>query len=138
MLPDWLGDESMPDLALRIAHVDDDDDLRTLVRVVLEASECCAVASFASGLEALDRIPAFAPDVILMDVLMPGMDGLETVRALRSRMSLDNVSVVFATGIDDEVLLQPLRAESDAIIRKPLDALALARQLTQLRHRPDA
>ncbi len=128
----------MPDFALRIAHVDDDDDLRTLVRVLLEATAGCAVASFASGLEALDRIPAFAPDVILMDVLMPGMDGLETVRALRSRMSLDNVSVVFATGIDDEVLLQPLRAESDAIIRKPLDALALARQMTQLRHRPDA
>lgn len=80
-------------------------------------------------------IPGFHPDLILMDALMPGMDGLETVRALRRRMSLDDVSVVFATGLDDEDSLAPLRAECDAVIAKPFDALALAGRLGEIRAR---
>ena len=125
----------MPSSPLRIAHVDDDADLRSLVRHVLESTAGWEVASFASGREALSVIPGFHPDLILMDALMPGMDGLETVRALRRRMSLDDVSVVFATGLDDEDSLAPLRAECDAVIAKPFDALALAGRLGEIRAR---
>lgn len=123
----------LPMLPMRVAHVDDDDDLRALVRVALESTAGCEVASCASGDEALAVIPGFHPDVILVDALMPGMDGLETVRRLRGCMSLDAVSIVFATGLDDEDSLAPLRAECDAVIAKPFDALALAGRLVQLR-----
>lgn len=125
----------MPSPTMRIAHVDDDADLRSLVRYVLESTAGCEVASCASGREALSVIPGFHPDLILMDAMMPGMDGLETVRALRRRMSLDDVSVVFATGLDDEDSLAPLRAECDAVIAKPFDALALAARLGEIRAR---
>jgi CheY-like chemotaxis protein len=117
---------------LRVAHVDDDEDLRTLVRVALETTAGCAVASCASGSEALEVIPAFQPDVILVDMMMPGMDGLETVRALGDRMELDMVSVVFATGLDDATRLEPLRATGAAVIAKPFDALSLADRLQRL------
>lgn len=123
----------MSSSSLRVAHVDDDEDLRMLVRVALESTAGCAVASCASGREALEVIPAFGPDVILVDMRMPGMDGLETVDALRARMPLAGVSVVFATGLDDEERLAPLRATGAAIIAKPFDALALAGQLLRLR-----
>ena len=125
----------MPSPPMRIAHVDDDADLRSLVRYVLESTAGCEVASCASGREALSVIPGFHPDLILIDAMMPGMDGLETVRALRRRMSLDDVSVVFATGLDDEDSLAPLRAECDAVIAKPFDALALAGRLEEIRAR---
>jgi CheY-like chemotaxis protein len=120
---------------LRIAHVDDDEDLRTLVRVALECTGDCAVASCASGDEALAVIPAFHPDVILVDLLMPGMDGLQTVHALGERMPLDEVSIVFATGSDDEERLQAMLAVGATILPKPFDALALADRLGQLRGR---
>ena len=125
----------MPSPPMRIAHVDDDADLRSLVRYVLESTAGCEVASCASGREALSVIPGFHPDLILIDAMMPGMDGLATVRALRRRMSLDDVSVVFATGLDDEHSLAPLRAECDAVIAKPFDALALAGRLGEIRAR---
>ena len=130
-----LGRSTLRARPLRIAHVDDDADLRDLVRVALESTADCEVASCASGREALSVIPAFHPDVILVDALMPDMDGLQTLRALRGRMSLDAVSVVFATGLDDEDSLRPLRAECDAVIAKPFDALTLAGRLVQLRAR---
>ena len=125
----------MPSPPMRIAHVDDDADLRSLVRYVLESTAGCEVASCASGREALSVIPGFHPDLILIDAMMPGMDGLATVRALRRLMSLDDVSVVFATGLDDEDSLAPLRAECDAVIAKPFDALALAGRLEEIRAR---
>lgn len=120
---------------MRIAHVDDDADLRSLVRLVLESTAGCEVASCASGQEALSVIPGFHPDLILIDALMPEMDGLQTVLALRRLMSLEDVSVVFATGLDDEDRLAPLRAECDAVIGKPFDALALAGRLGEIRAR---
>lgn len=123
----------MPSPPMRIAHVDDDPDLRSLVRHVLESIAGYEVASCASGREALSVIPAFHPDLILLDALMPDMDGLETIRALRRRMSLKDVAVVFATGLDDEDSLAPLRAECDAVIAKPFDALLLAGRLGDIR-----
>jgi two-component system OmpR family response regulator len=117
---------------LRVAHVDDDEDLRALVRVALELDGSCAVASCASGREALRVIPSFHPDVILVDMMMPGMDGLETVAALRERMPLDDVAVVFATGMDDATRLAALRRHG-AVIAKPFDALGLAGRLHALR-----
>ena len=128
----------MPTPPLRVAHVDDDEDLRMLVRVALEVTAGCAVASCASGREALAVIPGFRPDVILVDMMMPGMDGLETMGALRECMPLDGVSVVFATGVDEEDRLAPLRATGAAIIAKPFDAMALAGQLQRLRTHPRA
>jgi len=125
----------MSNSPLRIAHVDDDDDLRTLVRVALECTGDCAVASCASGDEALATIPAFQPDVILVDLLMPGMDGLQVVRALGEHMALDEVSIVFATGSVDEDRLEAMRAVGATILPKPFDALALAGRLRQLRGR---
>ena len=121
---------------LRVAHVDDDDDLLAIVRLALEATAGMQVESCDSGARALEVIPGFHPDVILVDLLMPGMDGVQTVRALRERMPLDDVSIVFATGTDDDDDLQAMRAAgATSILAKPFDALALAGRLGQLRGR---
>lgn len=122
---------------LRVAHVDDDEDLRAIVKLALEVTGGMVVASCESGQEALEAIPPFKPDVILVDVLMPGMNGPETVDALRSRMDLSDVAVAFATGLDGNDLQLQALLESGAasIIQKPFDAGTLADQLKKLSHR---
>lgn len=126
----------MSQVPLRVAHIDDDDDLRAMVRLALQADAGIAVASVASGKDALELVPDFHPDIILVDLLMPGMGGMETVRALRERMDMSHVAVVLATGMDE---LQPVgdlsEAGVSAIIRKPFDANTLASRLEGMRPR---
>lgn len=112
---------------LRVAHVDDDDDLLAIVRLALQATAGMQVESCASGARALEVIPGFDPDVILVDLLMPGMGGLETIERLRECMDFSHVAVAFATGIEDpEQLRRIVAAGAATIIHKPFDAFALA------------
>ena len=67
----------------RMLFVEDDPDIQTVARISLEAVGGFTVMACSSGAEALERVAAFAPDLILLDVMMPGMDGLETLQALR-------------------------------------------------------
>lgn len=122
---------------LRVAHVDDDEDLRAIVKFALEVTGGMVVASCESGQDALEAIPPFKPDVILVDVLMPGMNGPETVDALRARMDLSDVAVAFATGLDgnDQQFQSLVETGQATVIRKPFDAGTLAAQLTKLSHR---
>ena len=123
----------MSEPPLRVAHVDDDDDLLAIVRLALQATAGMQVESFDSGERALEGIPRFHPDVILVDLLMPGMGGLETMAALRERMDLSHVAVAFATGLEDpEQLRRIVEAGAAAIIHKPFDAFALAERIHRI------
>ena len=123
----------MPHFPLRVAHVDDDDDLLAIVRLALEATAGMRVESCASGARALEVLPDFHPDVILVDLLMPGMGGLETIERLRERMDLSHVTVAFATGHEDpEQLRRIVEAGAAAIIHKPFDAFALADRIHRI------
>jgi two-component system, OmpR family, response regulator len=118
---------------LRVAHVDDDDDLLAIVRLALQATAGMQVESCESGAKALEVIPGFEPDVILVDLLMPGMGGLETVARLRERMDLSHVAVAFATGLEDpEQLRRMSEAGAAAIFHKPFDAFALADRIQRI------
>ena len=118
---------------LRVAHVDDDDDLLAIVRLALQATAGMQVESCESGAKALEVIPGFHPDVILVDLLMPGLGGLETVARLRERMDLSHVAVAFATGLEDpEQLRRMSEAGAAAIIHKPFDAFALADRIQRI------
>lgn len=123
----------MAHFPLRVAHVDDDDDLLAIVRLALQATAGMQVESCESGAKALEVIPGFEPDVILVDLLMPGMGGLETVARLRERMDLSHVAVAFATGLEDpEQLRRMSEAGAAAIFHKPFDAFALADRLQRI------
>lgn len=123
----------MAHFPLRVAHVDDDDDLLAVVRLALEATAGMQVESCTSGARALEVIPGFEPDVILVDLLMPGMGGLETIERLRERMDLSHVAVAFATGMEDpEQLRRIVEAGAAAIIHKPFDAFALSDRIHRI------
>jgi DNA-binding NarL/FixJ family response regulator len=79
--PQWSPKKTMP---IKVAIVDDDDGVRTkLAHAVARFEGCACVGQFPSGEEALSSLPASAPDVVLMDINLPGMDGIECVRHLK-------------------------------------------------------
>ena len=79
----------------RILLVEDEEDIREVAQMALEAVGGFTVETAGSGAEALEKVPAFSPDLILMDCMMPVMDGPSAFRALRERR-LD-VPVIFMT-----------------------------------------
>lgn len=86
----------MPELT-RILHVEDDPSIQAVARLALEAVGGFTVLSCSCGQEALDRVQGFAPDFILLDAMMPGMDGPQTLARLGERVDLGQIPVAFMT-----------------------------------------
>lgn len=71
-------------MPIKVAIVDDDDGVRTKpVHAIARFDGCTCVGQFSSGEDALARLPASSPDVVLMDINLPGMNGIECVRQLK-------------------------------------------------------
>ncbi len=105
---------------LRILVADDDDGLRQLMRMVLRR-EGFEVIEAMNGLEALARARDCDPTVILLDVMMPGMDGLEVCRHLKTDRRFDGVPVIFVTAVDDiKQRNESLKLGADECIKKPI------------------
>jgi len=81
----------------RILYIEDETDLQWLVKHILETVGGFEMMVCGSGAEGLRSIEAFAPDLVLLDVMMPEMDGLSVLRALRARPEGASVPVVFLT-----------------------------------------
>lgn len=111
-------------------HVDDDDAIRAIARVALERLGGFVLESCASGTEALRRVRAFAPQMILLDVMMPVLDGPTTLELLKQEMDLGKVLVVFMTAKVQEQEIARYRAlgACDVII-KPFDPMTLSERL---------
>ena len=106
--------------------VEDDPDIRTVARMSLETVGGFQVLGCSSGAEALERVEAFAPDLILLDVMMPGMDGLETLQSLRLLPCAREVPVVFMTAkVQAEEVVRYREAGAVDVISKPFDPMAL-------------
>jgi len=110
----------------RVLYVEDEPSIRAVGLFSLEEVGGFAVEAAGSGPEALAKVGAFAPDLILLDVMMPGMDGLATYRALRERPDCAALPVVFMTA-----KVQPHEVKSykelgaAGVIAKPFDPVAL-------------
>jgi len=114
----------------RILYVEDDDDIRTVAEVALEAVGGFTLAACASGPEAVARAPAFAPQLVLLDVMMPGMDGPSTFRALRDLPACAAVPVVFMTAkVQPGEIEDYRRLGALDVIGKPFDPMTLADRL---------
>lgn len=81
----------------RILYIEDEADLQWLVKHILESVGGFDVLVCGSGAEGLRRVEGFGPDLILLDVMMPEMDGFSVLRALRARSKGAAVPVVFLT-----------------------------------------
>nr|WP_174861997.1 response regulator [Stutzerimonas stutzeri] len=117
----------------RILHVEDVPSIQVVTRIALEKIGGFEVLSCPSGQAALDQVQAFAPDLILLDVMLPQMDGIELVRQLGDLVDLQQIPVVFLTGHLQPERLQELRQLGvRQVLNKPFDPLQLASQLQQV------
>ena len=121
----------MANAPLRVAVVDDDDDLRAMVALSLKLSHGCTLLSCASAEQALRELPAFHPDVIVLDFMMPNMDGFQALEALAGRMDLRDTKVVItsAASVPERECLE---RGASAMLPKPFDALQLGDYLVSL------
>lgn len=120
----------------RILIVDDDPIILRVLSNVL-APEGYEIDTASDGKEALNKIPEFEPDLILLDVMLPEMDGFAVCRQLRADDRFGDVPVVFITALDDQKSrLQGIEAGADEFLNKPINPVELkarARTITQLR-----
>jgi two-component system cell cycle response regulator len=111
------------------------DDIRTNIKV-LEAkltSEYYEVITASSGAEALTAAVAQKPDLILLDVMMPGMDGFEVCRRLKADPETAHVPVIMVTALGDpEDRVQGLSAGADDFLTKPVDDIAMFARVRSL------
>ena len=104
----------------RVLLVEDDPDIRTVAGLALEASGRLTILACESGEEAVRRAPGFAPQLVLLDYMMPGMDGPATLSALRALPGLEKVPVVIMTAYEsDEVFQEAKLAGVGAYLIKP-------------------
>jgi len=119
----------------RVLLVEDDDDNRELMAEVLEASGW-EVLSAATGQEGLKALSEQAVDVVLTDVGMPGMGGLEMARAAKAIAPSVPVVVVTGWADDDDIARAHGQHEVDAVLVKPIDPDALLGTVGDLAARP--
>ncbi|AFZ57362.1 hybrid sensor histidine kinase/response regulator [Anabaena cylindrica FACHB-243] len=123
----------------RILAVDDTRDNLILVQTILE-SEGYEIDLVSDGATALQKILQSPPDLILLDVMMPGMDGYEVTRRIRHHADLSYIPILLITAFHESSVVEGLDAGADDFIRKPFDTdelLARVRSLLRLKHSID-
>jgi len=114
----------------RILYVEDEPDIRAVAKLALEMVGGYTVMLCSSGEEALREASAFAPDLILLDVMMPGLDGPATLKGLREQASLARVPAVFMTAkVQSAEVAHYKSLGALDVIPKPFDPMTLASQV---------
>ncbi len=123
----------------RILLVDDSADSLRLLQVTLKLKGYNVIIAD-SGAEALLKIAESPPDLVLLDVVMPDMDGYEVTRQIKHNSNLPFIPILLVTGSEKSSVVKGLDAGADEFIRKPVDKkelLARVRALLRLKHSMD-
>lgn len=120
----------MPDELTRVVYVEDEPDIQAIVRIALESIGGMQVTVFSSGQEAIARAADVQPQLLVLDVMMPGLDGPGTLRLLREQAPLRNVPAIFMTAKAQPQEIAALQQQGAiAVVSKPFDPMQLAAEL---------
>jgi len=123
----------MADKLTRVLYVEDELDIQTVARLALEALGGFTVEICGSGNDALQRAPAFQPQLILLDVMMPGMDGPTTLGKLRVLPQFAATPVIFMTAKVQPSEVAGYKALGAVdVIPKPFDPMTLSSQVQEI------
>lgn len=123
----------MSDKLQRLTYVEDEPDIRSITEFALKELGGFELDVCASGPEAIERTPDFNPDLIILDVMMPGMDGIETYKRLRAIPKLAKTPIVFMTAKAMKHETDRYRALGAAdVIPKPFDPITLPDLVRQI------
>jgi DNA-binding NarL/FixJ family response regulator len=129
-IDDGAGRDGRAGVVIRVVLVDDQAMVRQGLRMILEAEPSLAVVGEAGdGREALDLLPRARPDVVLMDVRMPRMDGIEACARIREHVTDDTPHVLMLTTFDlEDYVYAALRAGASGFLLKdaPAEQLVMA------------
>lgn len=118
------------DKLMRILYVEDEPDIQTVARLALETLGGFTVAICGSGQEALDRAPDFQPQLILLDVMMPSMDGPTALGMLRALPQFTDTPTIFMTAkVQPAEIAHYLQLGAVDVIPKPFDPMILSSQV---------
>lgn len=117
----------------RILYVEDEPDIQAVARIALQHVGGFILEICTSGHEAIVRGPVFQPDLLLLDVMMPGMDGVTTLRELRKLPGLKSVPAMFMTAKVQPAEVAQLRKQGAIdVIPKPFDPMTLSENIRSL------
>ena len=113
----------------RLLIVDDERDNRDLFELVLKL-DGFVTATASSGEEALASVVDQRPDLILLDVMMPGMNGYEVATKIKAQTATSDIPILMITALDDrEVRTLALQAGAVDVLAKPVDRVELCRRV---------
>ena len=118
---------------MRVLLVDDDDDVRLVGQISLQKVGGFDTHTASSGHQALEIAHQIAPDLVLLDVMMPGIDGLEVLARLRADPKTAHLPIVFMTAkVQAHEVANYMRLGAIGVIRKPFDPLKMPAELLQI------
>lgn len=117
----------------KVLVIDDERDVRYVARISLGRIGNMIVIEAASGEEGIARAKSEHPDFILLDMMMPGMDGAATFRALREDEETASIPVVFLTAVAKVAEVQSLKAlGARGVVLKPFDPITLPGEIAAI------
>jgi CheY-like chemotaxis protein len=122
-------------VALNILIVDDDSDFREVARLSLTPGGY-DIFEAGGGREAMDMARQLQPDLILLDILMPGLDGYETCRQIKANPATSHIAIIVLTALGDPAAHYKARqAGADDYVAKPVTAQELREHVQRLMRR---
>ncbi len=116
----------------KILIIDDEERNRKLLEILMTA-DGHEVTSAVNGQNGMQEATSNMPDLIILDVMMPGMDGFEVARSLKTNPLTQSIPVVVASSLDDVASRKRMMSiKVDAFLVKPIDRWELSRQVTEL------
>ena len=113
--------------------VEDEPDIQTIAKLVLESDGGFTVEICTSGPEAIEKAPAFEPDLILLDVMMPGMDGPATLKALRNIKQFSSTPIIFMSAkVQSHEIENYKNLGALGIVAKPFDPMKLSDTIKEI------
>lgn len=117
----------------RILYVEDEPDIQAVAKLALEQVGRFTLEVCSSGQEALDKAASFSPQLILLDVMMPEMDGPTTLKKLRGINGLENIPAVFMTArVQPHEVQEYIDMGAVDVIAKPFDPMTLSSQIREI------
>ena len=118
---------------MRVLVVEDDADIQKVIRMSLKMRGVGEVVIVDSGTECIERLAGFTPDVILLDVMMPHVDGYETCRRLKQDPATREIPVVFLTArVQKADRERGMKLGALGYLTKPFDPMTLHDQILAL------
>lgn len=130
-----IPDELQADRSRRVLVIEDDPDiLEMLSDVISDLGDNYEVSTESNGFDGLIRVGTFKPDVIVLDLAMPKMDGAEVCRRLRSNAETKDVRIIIVSALpsNDELVRKVKRVGIDAMHSKPINIDEFAQSITDL------